>query len=76
MTSGLFEARLYSSAESFLANEATEEERKEVGRIIDRLLCFDPYIDNKSKFTFSLPPAILTLSWRLLTVSLSSAAQP
>lgn len=61
MSSALFEARLYTSARAFLHDEATEQERQEVGRIIDQLLCYDPWIDNRTKIAFPMPPAILTL---------------
>ena len=56
----MFEARLLSSAERFIF-EATAEERREIARIIDRILCFDPWIDNKTKIAFSVPPAVLAL---------------
>ncbi len=60
MSSGLFEAFLYRSAREFL-EQATPEERQEVGRIIDQLLCFDPWIDNRTKLHFPLYPVIITL---------------
>ena len=56
----MFEASLLSSAERFLF-EATADERQEIARIIDRVLCYDPWIDNKTKLAFSVPPAVLAL---------------
>lgn len=56
----MFEPRLFAAAERFLIN-ATADERQELARIIDQILCYDPWIDNKTKIAFPLPPAILTL---------------
>jgi len=57
---GSFDARLLSPARRFLESAAPEVQ-KEVARIIEQLLCFDPYIDNKTKISFAVPPAILAL---------------
>lgn len=41
--------------------EAPVDDRQEIARIIDNVLCVDPWIDGKSKIDFPVYPAILTL---------------
>jgi len=55
-----FEANLFKAAERFLLG-ANEEERQEVARIIDSVLCYDPYIDLHCKIRFDVPPVVVSM---------------
>jgi len=51
---------LRRAAIKFLAEQATQKERKKILKIIEGI-CDNPYVDNKTKFYFDMPPIVLNI---------------
>jgi hypothetical protein len=55
-----FEPSIFEPAKKFLA-QLNPADRQKVGRIIDSILCYDPYIDGRTKIPIVFAPAVFTL---------------
>ena len=56
----LYEPSIFAPAKKFLA-QLDPADRQKVGRIIDSILCYDPYIDGRTKIPIVFAPAVFTL---------------
>lgn len=55
-----YECIILKPALSFLEEQASDEERREILEAIDSI-CEDPYVDGIRKFYFPAPPAVFTI---------------